>query len=81
MGKDKFEQVKDLVDLFPTQLLNENVNTFGCPDCTDGGGLFIQYSENGTLKSWRIDQIKGNVPSFLHDFMDKVNEKIELINN
>ena len=81
LGNDKFEQTKNLVDFFPNQLLNDNESVFGCPDCADGGGLFIQYSDNGNVKSWRIDQDKGNVPNYLHNFMDKVNEKIELINN
>ena len=77
----KFEQVKNLTDSFPIQLLNESDTVIGCPDCADGGGIFIQYSENGNLKSWRIDQDKGNVPTYLHAFIDKVNEKITLINN
>lgn len=80
MDDTKFEAVKDLADAFPTKLLEEKEATFGCPDCADGGGLYIEYSRNGTVKSWRIDQIKGNVPSYLHSFMDKVNEKISLIN-
>ena len=81
LGNDKFEQVKDLADIFPNQLLTDNTSTFGCPDCADGGGLFIQYSENGNIKSWRIDQVEGNVPAYLHDFMDAVNEKIGIIND
>jgi hypothetical protein len=80
LENDEFEQVKDLANIFPEQLLNEDKSTFGCPDCADGGGLFIQYSKNGNLKSWRIDQNKDNVPSYLHNFIDKVNEKIGLIN-
>lgn len=74
-----FEQVKNLTDFFPNQLLQENDTIFGCPDCADGGGLLIQYSENGNLKSWRIDQTKENVPSYLHSFIDQVNQKIALI--
>ncbi|WP_265955634.1 hypothetical protein [Galbibacter sp. EGI 63066] len=77
----KFEQVKDLPSFIPNQLLNEKDSVFGCPDCADAGGLFIRYLENGNVKSWRIDQVKANVPEYLHSFMDKVNEKIELINN
>ena len=77
---NKFEQVKDLMDFFPSRLFMEKDNIFGCPDCADGGGLFIQFSQNGKVKSWRIDQDKDNVPSYLHQFMDKVNEKIRLIN-
>ena len=67
-------------DFFPSQLLNEKKTTIGCPDCADGGGLFIQYSENGNVKSWRIDQEKDNVPHYLHNLIDKVNEKIKIIN-
>lgn len=81
LENETFEQVKDLATFFPNQLLNQNETVFGCPDCADGGGLFIQYSENGTVTSWRIDLNKASVPNYLHDFMDKVNEKIALINN
>ena len=81
LDNETFEQINDLVDFFPNQLLNETDTVFGCPDCSDGGGLFIQYSDNGNLKSWRIDQFQENVPSYLHSFIDKVNEKIVLINS
>ena len=80
LDNEQFELVNDLTDFFPTQLLNESDTIFGCPDCADGGGLFIQYSDNGVLKSWRIDQVQNNVPTYLHDFIDQVNERIILIN-
>ena len=80
LDNEKFEQVKNLTDSFPDQLLNENERSFGCPDCADGGGLFIQISKNGVLKSWVIDQDKDQVPAYLHSFIDKVNQKIVLIN-
>lgn len=81
LDNDAFEQVKDLTDYFPNRLLDANESVFGCPDCADGGGLFIQYSNNGQIKSWRIDQLKSNVPTYLHNFINKVNEKISLIDN
>ncbi len=80
LDNELYEQVKNIQDYFPNQLLNQNETIFGCPDCVDGGALFIQYSENGNIKSWTIDQDKSNVPEYLHIFMDKVNEKIALIN-
>ena len=73
--------MEDLSDYFPDQLLSEEEEVLGCPDCADQGGLFIQYSENENVQSWRIDQSKNAVPAYLHEFMDKVNEKIDLINN
>ena len=81
LENETFAQVSDLVDFFPNQLLSEEETVLGCPDCSDGGGLFIQYSDNGNLKSWRIDQFQNNVPSYLHAFIDQVNEAIVLINN
>jgi len=81
LDNEKFEQVKDLMDYFPQELLKENGTILGCPDCADGGGLFIQYFHNGSLKSWRIDQAKSQVPNYLHGFIDKVNHRIQLINN
>lgn len=81
LANDKFEAVKDIIDFFPTELLSESETTLGCPDCADGGGIFIEYSKNGVVKNWRIDQMKTNIPEYLHTFVDKVNEKIALINN
>ena len=81
LDANTFDQVKDLMNYFPSRLRTENNDIFGCPDCADGGGLFVAYANDGELMSWRIDQSKQNVPSYLHVFMDKINEKISLINN
>lgn len=51
LGSDQYEQVKDLINYFPDELLNESESIFGCPDCADGGGLFVQYSNEGQIKS------------------------------
>ena len=80
LGDDQYNEAKDLISFFPSQLLNENDTTFGCPDCVDQGGIFIGYKKDGDLKKWRIDQYKNSVPDYLHDFIDKVNEKILIIN-
>ena len=81
IGNDKFEQTQDLFDWLPTELLNSNTTVFGCPDCVDEGGILIQYQNNGVLKSYLIDQNKDRVPNELHSFIDKVNEKIDILNN
>jgi hypothetical protein len=81
LSSDKFEQVKNLVDSIPPQLLNETKDVFGCPDCADQGGLYIEYAKDGNVNSWRIDQSKNATPAYLHDFMDLVNQKIYQINN
>ncbi len=75
----KFELVKDLPNFFPNQLLSDPVRVFGQPDAADGGGLYVEYHRNGINKLWLFDQSKSNVPVQYHAFMDKINQKIGLL--
>lgn len=75
----KYNATKDLINLFPADLLNENSTVIGQPDVADGGGIYIEYNFNGVHKFWLIDQMKNNVPEKYHVFIDKVNEKIQYL--
>lgn len=75
-----FNDIKDLADYFPNELLDIDDRFVGTPDAADGGGLYIEYNYNGVHKYWLIDQVKTNIPASLHPFVDKVNEKIGIIN-
>jgi hypothetical protein len=79
LSQQKFDAIKDLTNSFPTDLLNETDIVIGQPDAGDWGGLYIEYNFNGVRKFWLLDQNKSNVPTKYHDFIDKVNEKIELL--
>ena len=79
LNQQKFNVVKDLIDYFPIDLLNETKNVIGEPDAGDWGGLYIEYNYNGVRKFWLIDQMKSNVPTRYHNFIDKVNGKINLL--
>lgn len=77
-----YEQVADIIDFFPEALLSDSNTTFGCPDCLDQGGIMVQLViDNDLIGHWRIDRIKTEVPTYLHDFVDEIELKIELINN
>ncbi len=52
----------------------------GQPDAGDWGGIYVEYKFNSVRKFWLIDQKKSNIPAYLHEFVDKTNKKIELIN-
>lgn len=80
LDQSKFELVKDLPLSIPPQLLQEEQVVFGSPDVTDGGGIYLEYFSKGIHQYWIFDQIKENVPAYLHDFIDQVNHKIDLIN-
>lgn len=73
---DQFDIAKHLRNKLPARLLQEKDQTFGCPDCADQGGLFIQVSIRGSVQTWRLDQNERNVPGYLHDFMESVNDTI-----
>ena len=70
----------DIVDLPKELLETESGKVFGCPDCADGGGLFIEYKSGKTHKFWVIDNMKYQVPEYLHPFMDQVRAEIQKIN-
>ena len=76
-----FDRASVLLDVFPNQLLSEPDTTFGCPDCRDQGGLYIEYYRGDRHGTWYIDQDKEEVPTYLHEFMDQVNEVIQLVSD
>lgn len=77
----QFYEVKDLPAFLPEELLNTPDTVFGMPDAYDQGGLFIERkTDSGAHSYWHLDQDKSNIPEFLHDFHDKVNEAIRNVN-
>lgn len=77
--ENNYEQVNDLKNYFPEQLLNETDTIIGCPDCADGGGLYIEYKTDTIHRYWLIDQDISRVEPYLYEFMEKVNDKIDKI--
>ena len=75
-----FQKVKDLTNSLPQQLLSSSETTFGCPNCTDQGGFYVQYFKEGASpKTWYIDPYRDEIPSYLHNFIDEVEESIDLL--
>jgi hypothetical protein len=81
LSSEKFNLVKDLNDFFPLALLDEDKTVFGCPDCADQGGLYLEHSLDGQTQYWIIDNNKAEIPNYLHGFVDMVHQKIMLINS
>lgn len=80
IDQSKFEQIKGLMDDFPMSLFEEVESVIGQPDAGDWGGLYIEYKDENQHDFWLLDQMQSNVPSTYHNFIDKVNEKIAIIN-
>jgi hypothetical protein len=81
LSSEKFNLVKDLKDYFPLALMVEDKSVFGCPDCADQGGLYLEYSSDSQSQYWIIDSNRAEIPNYLRDFVDRVHEMIMLINN
>ena len=79
LSDDKHTIAKKLLNYFPLDLLDEKDTVIGSPDAADGGGLYIEYNFGNIRKFWLLDQMKSNVPEKYHEFIDKVNETIVMI--
>ena len=77
---EQFELVKGLEEKFPSKLLEETEDVFGCPDCGDWGGIYVEYVKDGERRDWRIDTMLDDIPGYQRDFVKEIQEKIELIN-
>jgi hypothetical protein len=79
MDEEKFLLVNDLADKIPEELLAEQDTIIGSPDAADGGGIYFAIKNDNGTRYWLIDQMKYNVPNYLHPFMDDINNSILLI--
>jgi hypothetical protein len=80
---DKYELVKDLVAQFPDELYAESNHVIGQPDAGDWGGVYVEikfFNDPSHSGFWLLDQMESNMPQVYNEFVDKINEKIALIN-
>ena len=66
-----------LIDAIPTELLTTASQTIGCPDCVDQGGFYVEYGKDNVLVGWKIDNDRGAVPEYLHEYLDLLDQFME----
>jgi hypothetical protein len=76
LSDDKYKIVESLLTDFPAQLKNESKTVFGCPDCADGGGTYLEISLDGEIKYWYIDNSGANVPAYINDYAKLVRDSM-----
>lgn len=69
---DKYQMAKVLLENFPEYLLNNPDTVFGCPDCADQGGYYLQYTRNGTTLKWSIDTNPTSQPEAIRSYVEKL---------
>ncbi len=80
LSQEKYDIAMSIINDFPMELLEEPHMVIGQPDAGDWGGLYIEYKIDGIHKMWLLDRMLINVPVQYHDFINKVKEKVELLN-
>jgi hypothetical protein len=79
ISDDKYQLVKDLSGKVPEKLLSESSTSIGCPDCADGGGIYIEINSTEGKRFWYLDNNDRETPEYLHDFIAEVNAKIKAL--
>ncbi len=81
LSDELYAAVAELETSIPSELSALPDSTFGCPDCHDQGGVRVSLKKDDVIKTWRMDNDLDAIPAYLHDFVNLIHAKIELINS
>ena len=77
LSNEQFELAKLLLDDFPIDLLDSDKLVYGCPDCSDQGGVYLELKSDGLLRNWRIDMFNNEQSQEIVNYKRQI---IEIIN-
>ena len=72
LDHSKFEIAKVLIESFPLDLLQSDKRTYGCPDCGDQGGYYLELMEDGKREVWTIDTEDVDQNQAIIDYKEKI---------
>lgn len=49
------QQFSSLLSSIPAELFNHTEKTYGCPDCHDQGGVYVELNRDGVKRRFSID--------------------------
>jgi len=79
LSNSKYQLAAALISSFPQYLQNNPNQTFGTINCNTSSAVHIEYTENGQLKTWDIDQDTANQPIAIRAYvaqMDSVFQQL-----
>jgi hypothetical protein len=78
----KFQIVNKLVQQIPKTFLktDKTEQTFGCPDCTDGCGIYFEVGQDTNTKKFYIDYHTNELDKEVKDFGEFVKETLVQLN-
>lgn len=69
LEKQYVAQAQAVKQQLPELLLRSSSREFGCPDCHDQGGIFIELKSGSTIKRFYIDIELDKIPGELTDYV------------
>ncbi len=77
--KKKFAIAAEIVKNIPNSLLTtkKNTETFGCPDCSDGCGIYFEIQQCTTNKKFYIDCLNLDMPKEIKKFAECIKTNIQ----
>jgi hypothetical protein len=78
-----FREAKHLLEDIPDELLNaENGKVYGCPDCADQGGVYLELNFNRNTKIILIDNFDSEDQSdAILTYKNKIKNVLEALQN
>jgi len=79
----KYELANDIVKHIPDSLLlcKKTSETFGCPDCTDGCGIYFEMIQNRRVKKFYIDYSSSELSGQIKEFAEYLKITIRKFND
>jgi hypothetical protein len=81
LSDEKFQQLKNIPSSIPSELINytKDEETFGCPDCADQGGYYLELIREGKKhKTFRIDTNTDQLQDYVKKAAEEIRKAIEV---
>ena len=79
LSEEKYQEVKNLYDTIPELLWALTDGTIGCPDCTDGGGVYVEIQRGDENKFWVLDNFLNRIPEPYHEIVNTIHDSVNKI--
>jgi hypothetical protein len=75
----KFLLALQLLHTIPDRLFQTDTSVWGCPDCSDGGGYYVEFRSGGKVRKYQIDtdmpwEENSSIPRDLRVFTNRIGE-------
>lgn len=76
LSDDKACLAQTLRYAIPAQMFYSDEKTYGCPDCGDWGGYYIELTSGGITKYWRLDTHKDGLPADIKAYVEMLEQTL-----